>query len=309
MKKAPPAVVFAYHNMGVIGLEALIRRGVDVKMVFTYHDDPCERCWFASVADWCGERGIPCDRDAAANSALFVEMVRACEPDFLFSFYYRDVLSAEVLKCARRSAINLHGSLLPKYRGRAPVNWAIINGEKETGATLHYMTARPDAGDIIGQRSVVIGEQDTASDVYAKLELAAGILLDEMLPMILERNAPGIPQNEDEATVCRRRRPEDGLINWHDSARRIFNLIRAVTEPYTGAFTWLRGDKLIIWRALPEVESFGLAPGELGAADRRIRIGTMAGSLLVEKAEYRGRILAGGELTDALLPFAGSFLS
>ncbi|MDD3604954.1 MAG: formyltransferase, partial [Kiritimatiellae bacterium] len=306
MKKTPPAVVFAYHNMGVIGLDALMRHGVDVKMVFTYRDDPGERCWFASVADWCGRQRIPCDRDAAVNSPAFVELVRACEPDFLFSFYYRDVLSAEVLQCARHAAINLHGSLLPKYRGRAPVNWAIINGEKETGVTLHHMTVRPDAGHIIGQRAVAVDEQDTASDVYMKLERAADLLLDEMLPMILRRKAPGIPQNEDEATVCCRRRPEDGLINWHDSARRIFNLIRAVTEPYPGAFTWLLGDKLIIWRARPEVESFGLAPGELGAADRQIRIGTMAGSLLIEKAEYRGRMLAGSDLTDALLPFAGS---
>ncbi len=309
MSKNPSAVVFAYHNMGIIGLDALLRNGFEIKTVFTHRDDPHEHCWFASVADWCGIQGIPCDRDTEANSPAFVELVRACGPDFLFSFYYRDVLSTKVLKCARRAAINLHGSLLPKYRGRAPVNWAIINGEKETGVTLHHMTVKPDAGDIIGQRSVPIGDRDTAADVYARLEESAGMLLDEMLPLVLKGDAPGIPQISAEVTVCRRRCPEDGLINWHDSARCIFNLIRAVTEPYPGAFTWLRGDKLIIWWARPEMDCAGLGPGEIGADGGRIRIGTRAGCLLLEKAEYRGNILAGCELADALRPYNGTVLA
>src|SRR5438309_1010131 len=156
--RGPPAVtsavVFAYHNVGVRCLSVLLARGVDVRLVLTHEDSPGENIWFDSVRDRALENGVPTEAPADPNLDEVLERVRACEPDFLFSFYYRQMLKRPLLASARRGAYNVHGSLLPKYRGRVPINWAIIHGETETGATLHAMTEKPDAGDIVDQTTV-----------------------------------------------------------------------------------------------------------------------------------------------------------
>ncbi|HYR01604.1 MAG TPA: formyltransferase family protein, partial [Casimicrobiaceae bacterium] len=141
----PRAAVFAYHNVGVRCLEVLLAHGVDVPLVVTHVDDPREERWFASVAAAAAEREIPVITPDDPNAADVVARIGALAPDFVFSFYYRRMLGAQLLAIPRRGALNVHGSLLPKYRGRAPVNWAVLAGERETGATLHYMAAKPDA--------------------------------------------------------------------------------------------------------------------------------------------------------------------
>jgi methionyl-tRNA formyltransferase len=148
---AASAVVFAYHDVGARCLGVLVEAGVDVRLVVTHEDDPGENVFFASVAGLARARGIEVATPADANEPAFVERVARLSPDFLFSFYYRRMLSPALLATARRGAYNMHGSLLPKYRGRVPVNWAVINGETETGATLHYMTEKPDAGASSGR--------------------------------------------------------------------------------------------------------------------------------------------------------------
>src|SRR6185369_10260126 len=138
-------VVCAYHNVGYCCLQELLRQGADVRLVFTHEDSPTEEIWFSSVRELAAEHGIPF-LTAEINLPENVEQVREISPDFLFSFYYRNMIRPQVLDLALRGALNLHGSYLPKYRGRVPVNWAVINGETETGATLHYMVEKPDAG-------------------------------------------------------------------------------------------------------------------------------------------------------------------
>ena len=157
----PAAVVFAYHDVGVMGLEQVLAAGFDVRLVVTHEDDSAEGAWFASVADFAAERGLPAIAPADPNTPDVVARVRALAPEFVFSFYYRQLLGRALLEIPRRAALNLHGSLLPRYRGRAPVNWAVIRGETETGATLHHMVEKPDAGDIVDQLSVPIGPDDT----------------------------------------------------------------------------------------------------------------------------------------------------
>ncbi|MBU6470843.1 MAG: formyltransferase, partial [Gammaproteobacteria bacterium] len=147
------AVVFGYHNVGVRCLSVLLAHGIKVQLVVTHEDDPRENIWFGSVRRLAELNRVPVVIAENPNAAEFVAKIAALKPDFLFSFYFRFMLKAPLLAVARRGALNMHGSLLPKYRGRVPVNWAIIHGERETGASLHYMEAKPDAGDLVDQQA------------------------------------------------------------------------------------------------------------------------------------------------------------
>jgi len=241
------AIVAGYHNMGCEGLEALIRNGYDVVAVFTYADAADEAIWFGSVAEAAARHNIPVYTPDDINHPLWVEKIRELKPDVLFSFYYRDILSANILDIPASGCFNLHGSLLPKYRGRVPTNWAIINGETETGVTLHYMTPGIDDGDIVAQQNVSIDSNDTAQTLVNKQVEAARTMLDACLPAIKDGGAKRTPQNNDEATYFGGRTADDGAIDWSLSATAVHNLVRAVTRPYPGAFTFAGQRKLTIW--------------------------------------------------------------
>ncbi|WP_422527871.1 bifunctional UDP-4-amino-4-deoxy-L-arabinose formyltransferase/UDP-glucuronic acid oxidase ArnA [Serratia fonticola] len=243
------AIVFAYHDIGCAGLKALTEAGYDVQAVFTHTDDPGENNFFSSVARQGAELELPVYAPEDVNHPLWVERIRELQPDIIFSFYYRNMLSDEILSLAPKGGFNLHGSLLPRYRGRAPINWALVNGETETGATLHKMVKRPDAGDIVGQHKVAISEKDTALTLHQKVLEAAQVVLKEQLPKLKDGTASLTEQNEADASYFGRRTAADGEIQWHKSANEINNLVRAVTEPYPGAFSYLGQRKVIVWRA------------------------------------------------------------
>jgi len=242
------AVVFAYHDVGVRCLSVLLEHGVEVPLVVTHEDDPQETIWFQSVAELARRHGIPAITPLETKDPALATRIASLSPDFLFSFYYRRLIPRSVLRLAPRGALNMHGSLLPKYRGRAPVNWAIVNGETVTGATLHYMEARADAGAIVGREAVPILPDETAHDVFNKVTAAAGRLLDRTLPALVDGTAVAVPQVEAEATTFPGRKPEDGRIDWARAASSIHNLVRAVAPPYPGAFTLLRGKTVFIHR-------------------------------------------------------------
>ncbi len=242
------AVVFAYHEVGVRCLKVLLAHGVDVALVATHPDSADETIWFESVAATAAEYGIPVtmpDDPAAPELATRIALLR---PDFLFSFYYRRMLPAQLLALPARGAYNMHGSLLPKYRGRAPVNWAVLHGERETGATLHAMTVKPDAGAIVARSAVPILPDDTAREVFAKVTVAAEIALDGVLPALIAGTAPARPQVPGSGSYFGGRRPEDGTIDWQADAATIHNLVRAVAPPYPGAFTTAGGNRLRVLR-------------------------------------------------------------
>jgi len=245
----PRAIVFAYHDLGVRCLRALIEGGIDVPLVVTHADDPNERIWFASVAAFAAQKGIEAITPEDPNRPEVVERVRAAAPDFIFSFYYRRMLSPELLALAKRGAFNMHGSLLPKYRGRVPINWAILKGETETGATLHEMTAKPDAGRIVDQEAVTIGPDDLAVEVFRKVTDAAERVLRKSVPRLIDGTAEFHPQDLGRGSYFGGRRPEDGRIDWSRSAREIHNLVRAVAPPYPGAFFDLGGRRLYVHRS------------------------------------------------------------
>lgn len=243
------AIVFAYHNVGVRCLSVLLAHGVEVAMVVTHQDNPNETIWFDSVADLAARHGIPAITPEDPNDPAVVAKLAALQPDFLFSFYYRLILKAPLLALPTQGAWNMHGSLLPKYRGRVPVNWAIIHGERETGATLHGMVEKPDAGGILAQQAVPILPDDTAGEVFNKVTLAAEIALDRVLPDLLAGRAIPQPQNLMAGSYFGGRKAEDGRIDWTRSAAEIHNLIRAVAPPYPGAFCDTARGRLTILRS------------------------------------------------------------
>jgi len=244
------AVVFAYHNVGVRCLSVLLAHGVEVALVVTHRDNPKENIWFDSVAELAALHDIPVITPDNPNAPEVVEQIRALQPDFFFSFYYREMLKRELLEIPKRGALNMHGSLLPKYRGRVPVNWAIIHGEISTGATLHYMTEKPDNGDIVAQQAVPILPDDTALQVFQKVTVAAEIALNGVLPALLAGKAQALQQDLSKGAYFGGRKAEDGVIDWSQSAQAIHNLVRAVAPPYPGATTQLMNKPMRILQTL-----------------------------------------------------------
>jgi methionyl-tRNA formyltransferase len=277
-------VVCAYHNVGYHCLKELLRQGADVAMVFTHEDSQTEEIWFASVRDLAEKHDIPW-RTTDINKPENMALIRKIAPAFIFSFYYRNMLRQEVLDIPRKGALNLHGSLLPKYRGRVPVNWAIINGESETGATLHYMVEKPDAGDIVDQEKVPILFTDTAIDLFNKVTEAAVMVIGRSWPLLAAGTAPRIPMNLAAGSYFGGRKPADGRIDWTKGAVQIYNLVRGVTHPYPGAFTYLDGRKVTIWRAWP-VEGKG-EPGRVVSLNTLL-VGTGEGLLEIRSLQIEG---------------------
>ena len=288
------AVVFAYHNVGVRCLKVLLAQGIAVPLVVTHDDDPGEAQWFGSVAATAREYGIATIAPDDPNAADVVARVAALAPDFLFSFYYRRMLGAALLALPSHGALNMHGSLLPKFRGRAPVNWAVLAGERETGATLHYMTVKPDGGDIVAQTAVPILPDDTAREVFDKVTVSAEMTLDRVLPALVAGNAPRTPQDLAHGSYFGGRRPEDGIIDWTCDAIAIHNLVRAVAPPYPGAFTAVGGVPARILRT--RVADAGTA-------------GTPAPALAVDAGRLIARCGGGGALDVLSLEVDGAIVA
>lgn len=288
----PRIVFFGYHAIGFRCLRHLIDLGEEIVAVVTHRDDPTETIWFESVSDLARSHRISVYTPDNPNHPEFVALIRGLAPDLVLSFWYRRLLCRELLEIPRLRGVNLHGSLLPKYRGRNPVNWVLVNGETETGVTLHCMTEEADAGDIVAQRMLPIDPEDTALSLYRKMADLALALFSETYPLLKTGTAPRIPQDSTQATVFRRRTPEDGLIQWGWPAGRVYNLIRAVTHPYPGAFTYFRGTRLFLWEArLAAANGIGATPpGSVTEvkAGQGFLVGTGAGRLLLTRVQLEG---------------------
>ncbi|KAF9207216.1 hypothetical protein BGZ49_000940 [Haplosporangium sp. Z 27] len=297
------AVVFAYHNVGVRCLQVLHAAGVQIALVVTHEDNPNETCWFDSVAELAIAHAWPVQKPADANSPELLQAVQDASADFIFSFYYRQILSPEMLAHARQGAFYMHGSLLPHYRGCAPVNWAILHGETQTGATLHEMVARPDAGAIIGQVALPILPDDTAIQVMQKVTFAAEIVLWKAMTDLLSGQAVRLPNRIKEGSYFGRRTPEDGRIKWQAPAQTVYNLIRAVAPPYPGAFTEIGVHRFIIGAARLEHRDSDkrhigdMAPGSI-ALGLQVRDGWFVGYcadggvILIHKLLYEDQTIS-----------------
>jgi methionyl-tRNA formyltransferase len=248
------AIVFAYSEVGVRCLRELLAQGIEIPLVFTHEDDPGESQWYGSVKQLAEANRLRVETPDDPNTPEWLAEGRAANPDFVFSFYYRHLLSGGWLALARRGSLNMHGSLLPKYRGRAPVHWAIIQGETRTGASLHHMVEKPDAGALVDQQAVPILENDTALDVSIKVAEAAQQVLQRSLPKLIDGTADSIALELARGSYFGRRRPEDGRIDWRRPARSVHDLVRAVAPPFPGAFTVVNGCRLGVWETRMDPE-------------------------------------------------------
>jgi UDP-4-amino-4-deoxy-L-arabinose formyltransferase/UDP-glucuronic acid dehydrogenase (UDP-4-keto-hexauronic acid decarboxylating) len=303
---------FAYHNMGIAGLNALERSGFQIACIFSHENDPTENCWFGSVKEWGRARRIPVECPADIGGRKWEERIAALHPEMIFSFYYRHMIREELLRIPPKGAYNLHGSLLPAYRGRCPVNWVLVNGEARTGVTLHHMVRKADAGDIVGQKVVPITADDTALTLYGKLCDASEILLDELLPLMKIGLAPRIPQDISQGSYFGGRRPEDGRIDWDWPAARIYNLIRAVTDPYPGAFCGSTdGSRLMIWWGTPVAARDGemiKPPGSVEIAEDRVLVWTGEGKIRLLNVQAGGERMNGDGITRYFMDREGMLL-
>jgi methionyl-tRNA formyltransferase len=282
-------VVLGYHNIGCRCLEYLIGEKENVVAVFTHNDNSDENLFFDSMAEVAGTSGILCYTPDNINRPEWVLLIKELDPDIIFSFYYRNMISSEILSIPRLGAINLHGSLLPKYRGRCPVNWVLVNGEEETGLTLHYMVDKPDAGDIIARGKIPILFTDTAYTLQKKMEKEAVLVLGRVWELIKEERNERIPQDLSVGSYYGGRKPDDGKIDWNQGSLEIYNLVRAVTHPWPGAFCFFRNQKMFIWECEPVYIKKNAAPGEIVSFDQQgILVATEDGALLLKRCQSEG---------------------
>ncbi|WP_367164762.1 bifunctional UDP-4-amino-4-deoxy-L-arabinose formyltransferase/UDP-glucuronic acid oxidase ArnA [Kosakonia cowanii] len=303
------AVVFAYHDMGCVGVQALLDAGFDIAAIFTHADNAQENAFFGSVARLAAERGIPVYAPDDVNHPLWVDRIAEMKPEVIFSFYYRNLLGEAILNNARIGAFNLHGSLLPAYRGRAPLNWVLVNGETQTGVTLHRMISRADAGAIIAQRAVEIADADDALSLHRKLTESARHLLEGTLPTLKSGTFSETAQDESKASYVGRRTPEDGRLEWEKPAQTLHNLVRAVSDPWPGAFSFVGTHKFIVWKSRVRSD---VAPARAGTvisvAPLIIACGEGALEVMTGQTE-KGVYMQGAQLAQSLGLVAGALLS
>jgi methionyl-tRNA formyltransferase len=284
----PRILFFGYSEVGYECLSLLLERGDNVVALITHADNPNEKIWFKTPAVAAKEKGVPVFTPENVNNPEWREKIAALKPDLILSVYYRNMIGTKILDLPPLGAWNLHGSLLPAYRGRAPINWAVLHGEPRIGMTLHRMVKSADAGAIVDQEGVDIGPRDTAEQAFRKVLPCARKVLARQIDALLAGTAQETPQDESKVTYFRGRKPEDGRINWGQTSKQIFNLIRAVTDPYPGAFTDVGPARLMVWWAetdSPATRGRKGAPGEVLSIAPLV-IATADGALELTKTEW-----------------------
>ena len=294
MSAGPRIVFFGYSEVGYACLSLLIERGDNVVALITHEDNPSEKIWFKTPAVAAKEKGIPVFTPESVNTPEWREKIAAMQPDLILSVYYRHMIGTKILVLPPLGAWNMHGSLLPRYRGRAPINWAVLHGESRIGMTLHRMVKSADAGAVVDQAGVELGPRDTAEQAFRKVLPCARTVLARQIGALLAGTASETPQDEAQANYFSGRKPEDGRIVWAQTSGQIFNLIRAVTDPYPGAFVDVGPARLMVWWA--ETDSLSThgrrgAPGEVLTVAPLV-VATGDGALELTKTEWRGGVAA-----------------
>jgi methionyl-tRNA formyltransferase len=275
----PTAVVCAYSSVGTAALEGLLEAGVDVRALFTYAQGADEH-WFTPPAVVAQARDIPVHLAPAFNDDAVYEAIRNLQPDFLFSFYFREMIQARFLELPRLGAYNLHGSLLPRYRGRAPINWVLVKGETETGITLHAMTPKPDDGHILAQRRLAIAWDETALSLTDKAARAGRDLVREALPGLVDGSIQRIDQKTlGPSTYFGGRKPTDSRLDFAMTTGEAFNQVRAVADPWPNAFLETHTGTLKVAWALPSTEP--CPPGQFRTTREGVLLGFADGALRV----------------------------
>lgn len=295
-------VFFGNHTVGIKALSA-ISETEEIVGVIAHPQDPEDGVRYSSVYEFAIQHNWKVIRSTGRNSKL-EKFIKETQPDLLWITDYRYIVPSSLISLAPLGAVNLHPSLLPKYRGRAPVNWAILNGEHELGLTAHFVDEGMDTGDIIEQIAFLITEKQNIGDILEILYPLYENITQVVLNYFHTGHIPRYPQEHSRATIFPRRRPEDGLIDWTQSNRSIHNLIRAITHPYPGAFTFWKGTKIMIWSStlLPSKTAAGV-PGEVISSNpNNFFVCTGLGTICINSAEIACTgepiILKNGEILE-----------
>jgi len=294
----PRILFFGYSEVGYECLSLLLERGDNVVALITHEDNPNEKIWFKTPADAARKHGVPVFTPDNVNTPEWRERLAALQPDLILSVYYRHMIGTKILALPPLGAFNMHGSLLPKYRGRAPINWAVLHGEPRLGMTLHRMVKDPDAGAIVDQEGIDIAPRDTAEQAFRKVLPCARLVLARQIDALLAGTAKETSQDESQATYFTGRKPDDGRIRWNTTTLQIFNLIRAVTDPYPGAFTDFNGARLMVWWAetdTPATRNRHGRPGEILSLDPLV-VATADGAIELTRTEWLGKPAAPRQL-------------
>ena len=280
------AVVCAYSPVGREAMAGLLDAGIDVLALYTYPQGADEG-WFVAPAALAETRGIPVRMEPKFNDDRVYADIAALRPDFLFSFYFREMIQARFLDLPRLGAYNLHGSLLPHYRGRAPINWVLLRGEARTGVTLHAMTPRPDDGDIVAQAALPIAWDDTALSLTLRCAQAGRELVRAAAPRLADGTAPRVSQRTlGPSTYFGGRKPEDGRLDLDGSARDGFNLVRAVADPWPNAFVQAPAGRVQVSWALPAAAP--CPPGHFRETGEGVLLGFKDGALRLHALRREG---------------------
>jgi methionyl-tRNA formyltransferase len=284
--------LFIGSRRGYAILKKMIALNANICGILCLIEDPHEDQYHPRITEIALEHQIPIFYSDVVKPGQYAEVVEKCAPDIAFAIGWRFLINKKTYSLPPKGTLIIHDSLLPKYRGFAPTNWAIINGETETGVTLFHIADDVDSGPIIDQLKTDISPTDTIRSVDEKVTALYEEIIEKNLAALANGTAKAKPQNEAEASFTCKRIPTDGRINWQQSAEKIYNLIRATSEPFPGAFAYLNGKKITIWEAaLPnkKLNYAGSIPGRvLGKRDGFIEVLTGDGVLQIKRLQIEG---------------------
>ncbi|MBL0176392.1 MAG: methionyl-tRNA formyltransferase [Ignavibacteria bacterium] len=303
-------VWIGFHVEGLPALREVLSRGYDVRAVITLtEENASKRSGAIDYGGLCAEFGIPLHRVRNINDPEAVELLRSLAPDVCVVLGWSQIVREEALATARLGMVGAHASLLPRHRGRAPINWSLIKGDTETGNSLIWLAPGVDEGDIIEQTVIPITPYDTCATLYARVAESNTDMIFRFLDRIHAGERPGVPQAVTDEPRLPGRTPQDGDIDWTRSAQDVYNFIRALARPYPGAFSLLDGERMMIWRAalLPLSSPLGVPGAVLGAVvspdaascGQLVACGTGAVLLLETETEHAG-ICSGYSLSNLI---------
>ncbi len=279
------------HNIAVKCLEHLIEGPHDVVGVVGIPEDPGERAYYASLTDLARGHGIPVLTPKKVNAADVVDQLEAMKPDLITVISYRQLLKKRIIGIPPLGIINLHGAMLPRFRGASPINWVLIKGETETGVTIHYIDEKVDHGPIIAQRPIPISFDDTAVTLFDKVTDVGLELFRDVIGSFERGDVPTSPNRTEEGSYVYRRKPEDGVLDWTGRSADVYNMIRALVYPFPGAFTHFNGLKTVVWWGVPiSIGPEDPKPGQLYRFDHSDQwaIAAGEGGILLEEIEIEG---------------------